>query len=89
MVDFIDTRGFYNRGEWVFFDIRVFDPLAPSYWSLSLDATYKNQEDYKQPSYEVKSLRSFTPQVFSTMGSMLLKSAAAHLRTYVQKTGGN
>ena len=42
----ISARGFWNRGQKSFFDIHVFNPLAPSYSGLSLDIVHaKNERD--------------------------------------------
>ena len=40
----ISARGFWNRGQKAFFDLRVFNPLAPCYSGLSLDAVHARNE---------------------------------------------
>ena len=39
----ISARGFWNRGQKSFFDLRVFNPLAPCYSRLSLDASLSHR----------------------------------------------
>ena len=47
----ISARGFWNRGQKAFFDLRVFNPLAPCYSRLSLDAAHTRNERDKTRKY--------------------------------------
>jgi hypothetical protein len=68
----VAARGFWRPGAKAFFDVRVFNPLAPSYRSSSLEALYKRFEKEKKNKYNERVLEvergSFTPLVFSTLG---------------------
>jgi len=78
----ISARGFWTRGERAFFDIRVFDPTAPSYINQTLEAAHKRQENEKRRAYEERIINiehaSFTPLVFSVTGGM----STGTLKTY-------
>ena len=58
----------------MFFDIRVFDPVAPSHAQQSLGAVHSKQENEKRRNYEDRILyvehASFTPLVFIIAGGM-------------------
>ena len=69
------AHGFWgDRHERAFFDVRVFNPLAPSNCRSSLNATYRRHETTMKRSYEqrVREVEhgSFTPLVFSASGGM-------------------
>jgi hypothetical protein len=68
----VAARGFWRPGTRAFFDVRVFNPLAPSYRSSSMEAIYKRLEKEKKNKYNERVLQvergSFTPLVFSTLG---------------------
>ena len=68
-----NVRNEYNRQR-AFFDIRVFNPHAPSYRNKSPMQCYKLNEQEKKRAYEerVREIEhgSFAPLVFSTSGSM-------------------
>ena len=70
----ISAHSFWTRNDRSFFDIRVFDPLAPSYEKTSLHAAYERNEQEKGRKYTERIIRteqgSFTPLVFSTFGGM-------------------
>ena len=70
----LSARDFWNRGERAFFDIRVFDPVAPSYINQSLEAAHKRQENDKRRCYEERVINvehaSFTPIIFTIAGGM-------------------
>ena len=57
-----------------FFDIRVFNPLAPSNWSKQIPDMYTHHEDAKKKEYNARIIQieraSFTPLVFSCSGGM-------------------
>ena len=70
----ISAKGFWTRGERVFFDIRVFDPMAPSHRKLNLEAAHRRQEGDKRRAYEERVINvehaTFTPLVFTITGGM-------------------
>ena len=70
----IAARGFWSRGERAFFDIRVFDPAAPSYIDQDLGEVHKRHETEKIRSYEerIRNIEhgSFFPLVFTLAGGM-------------------
>ena len=57
-----------------FFDIRVFNPLAPSNWSKQIPQMYTHHEDLKKNEYNARIIQieraSFTPLIFSCSGGM-------------------
>ncbi len=63
--------GTYER---TYFDIRVFNPLAPSNNTSTMTSTYRQQENVKKRHYaqRIREIEhsSFTPLVFSTTGGM-------------------
>ena len=70
-------RRVLNTGKIVqsaFFDVRVFNPLAPSNCRSSLTSTYRQHEGLKRRAYEQRvreiEMGSFTPLVFSATGGM-------------------
>ena len=70
----IKARGFWNRGQDAYFDVRVFNPNAPSYHSQDLTHLYRRNEQEKKREYNqrVQKVEAgvFTPLVFSTSGGM-------------------
>ncbi len=56
------------------FDVRVFNPYAPSNRNSSISATYRQHENLKKRHYEQRvrqvELASFTPLIFSTTGGL-------------------
>ena len=70
----LSARNFWIRGERAFFDIRVFDPVAPSYEERSLSALHRMQEQDKNRRYAERIVNvehgSFTPLVFTIAGGM-------------------
>ena len=71
----IRARGFWGSSrQRAFFDIKVFNPNAPSNRRQSLEVCYKREERTKKRMYEQRILEiehgSFTPLVFSTTGGM-------------------
>ena len=86
----IKAAGFWGDGaEEAFFDVRVFNPFAPSYRTLPLPALYQRHERAKRARYEERVLEveraAFTPLVFSASGgasklaTMFLKLLASVL----------
>ena len=81
----IRAQGFWgNRYQRAFFDIRVFNPNAPTYQNLQLASAYRKQEREKQIRYEQRvreiELGSFTPLVLSTSGGMAKSTTVAYKR---------
>ncbi len=81
----IRAKGFWgNRHQRAFFDVRVFNPNAPTYRSLQLATVYHRHEREKQRMYEQRvhevELGSFTPLVFSTSGGMAKSTTIAYKR---------
>ena len=81
----VSAQGFWgDRHVRAFFDVRVFNPLAPSNCKTSLNATYRRHENVKKRSYEqrVREVEhgSFTPLVFSASGGMAPAATATFKR---------
>ena len=72
--DWMGCRGFWSSSQDAFFDVRVFNPLALSYQSTTMQAIYKSQEQEKKRSYNQRVCEieygSFTPLVMSVTGGM-------------------
>ena len=70
----IRARGFWNRAQDAFFDVRVFHPNASSYRSMSLQGGFRRHEQAKKREYgeRVREVEHgvFTPLVLSTTGSL-------------------
>ena len=68
----VSARGFWNRGQRAFFDVRVFDSSAPRLLTKSLKSIHKTHEQEKRRAYNQRILSveqgSFTPLVFTTVG---------------------
>lgn len=64
--------GFWGDWQRAFYDVRVFNPTAPSHVSTKLDQLFKNQENEKKRAYgdRIREIEkgSFTPLVFSVAG---------------------
>ena len=63
-----------GRFERTYFDVRVFNPLAPSYYQSDLSSTFRLHERAKKREYGQRVLdvehSSFTPLVFSATGGL-------------------
>ena len=71
----VKAQGFWGiRHQCAYFDVRVFNPNAPTYRNLSLDLCFRRHEGEKRRAYEqrVREVEkgSFTPLVFTTSGGM-------------------
>ena len=71
----VAASGFWGLGaQRAFFDVRVFNPSAPSHQSTSIHALFRRQEKEKRRQYEqrVREIErgSFAPLIFSTSGGM-------------------
>ena len=69
----IKASGFWGEGsEKAFLDVRVFNPLAPSYRSLPIPSAYLRHEKEKRDRYEERvrevERAAFTPLVFAATG---------------------
>ena len=78
----IRAKGFSNRQQNAFFDVRVFHPNAPSYRNTEIPALYRQQENAKNREYgdrirEVE-YAVFTPLVFSTTGGQGKETTIAY-----------
>ena len=80
----IRAKGFWNRQQNAFFDVRVFHPNASSYRNTEIPALYRQQENAKKREYgdrirEVE-YAVFTPLVFSTTGGQGKETTIAYKR---------
>ena len=68
----IAARGFWERCEMAFFDIRVFNPYAKTHLNKNLKAAFTRNEREKKRQYNQRCIQvehaSFTPLVFSAYG---------------------
>jgi hypothetical protein len=66
------ARGFWQRGEMAFFDVRVFNPFAKSHFNTKLETVFDKNEQQKKTEYNERVIRiehgSFTPVVLSAYG---------------------
>ena len=80
----ISASVFWNRGQKAFFDLRVFNPLAPCYSVLSLDAAHARNERDKTRKYGERIINveqgTFTPLVFTSAGGMARQSQIFYKR---------
>ena len=68
----VAARDIWTRGVKTFLDVRVFNPIAPSYRSLAPAQIYKRLENEKKGKYGERVVEvekgTFTPMVFSALG---------------------
>ena len=68
----LSVRGFWQRGERAFFDVRIFNPFAPTHSSRELDTVFRSNEREKKRNYGRRVVEvehgSFTPLVFTPYG---------------------
>ena len=80
----IRARGFWNRSQDAFFDVRVFHPNAPSNHSTNHSSAYRKHELMKKREYgqRVRDVEHgvFTPIVFTTTGGMGREAATFYKR---------
>ena len=78
----VRARGFWRRGQNAYFDIRVTNASAASQINAPLHSILKKHEAEKKRQYNTRVMQvesgSFTPLVFSTVGSMGPETAAYH-----------
>ena len=74
----IAARGFWQKYEMAFFDVRVFNPFAKSYQNQNLQTAFDNNEKEKKRTYNQRVIQvehgSFTPLVFSAYGGSILST---------------
>ena len=70
----IVAEDFWGHKQHAFFDVRVFNPLAPSLRASTIQDLYRQKEQEKRRAYNerVREVKhgSFTPLIFSTSGGM-------------------
>ena len=71
----VSAQGFWgDKRQLAFFDVRVFNPIAPSCHNSSQASMYRRHENEKRRAYQQRILEvehgSFTPLVFSATGGM-------------------
>jgi hypothetical protein len=68
----IAARNVWTNGVKTFLDVRIFNPIAPSYRSLAPTQIYKRLENEKKRKYGERIVEvekgTFTPMVFSSLG---------------------
>ncbi|XP_065893485.1 uncharacterized protein [Dysidea avara] len=68
------ANGFWERGQNAYFDVKVFNPFAPTHCSISLSQCYRRAELEKKRKYEERIREvehgSFLPLIFSCTGGM-------------------
>ena len=80
----VAARGVWIKGSRAFCDVRVFNPLAPTYQKQTLKAAHISNEKAKKREYS-KRVRdvehgSFTPLVFSCFGGMSIECSKFYNR---------
>lgn len=84
----IAARGFWQKYEMAFFDVRVFNPFAKSHLSRNLEAVFRTSETEKKTAYNDRIIKiehgSFTPIVMSALGG-LGKESSHFLSKLVEK----
>ena len=70
----VSARGVWVKGSRAFFDIMVFNPLAPTYSNHTLKVNHKSNENKKKRKYNDRIFQvehgSFTPLVFTNFGGI-------------------
>ena len=68
----VSARGFWTRGKKVYVDVKIFNPLAKTYSTSTLQAAHRSNEQSKKRNYNQRIINvehgTFTPLVFSTFG---------------------
>ena len=68
----ISARGFWNKCEMAFFDVRVFNPFAKTHLNRNIDSVFTSNESMKKRSYNQRVIQiehaSFTPIVVFAYG---------------------
>ena len=70
----VSARGVWVKGSKAYLDVRVFNPLAETYSTQTLEAAHRRNENEKKREYGERVLNvehgSFTPLVFTCLGGM-------------------
>ena len=68
----VSVRGFWQRGQRAFYDVRVFNPFAKSYLNQKLETAFRSNENEKKRQYNQRVIEvehgSFTPLIFTPYG---------------------
>ena len=68
----VSARGFWQRGQCAFFDVRIFNPFAQTYLKQKSEATFVTNEKQKKRAYNQRVIEiehgSFSPLVFTPYG---------------------
>ena len=68
----VSARGFWQRGQRAFFDVRVFNPFAKSHLNQKVDTAFSSNENENKRHYNQRIIEvehgSFSPLVFSLYG---------------------
>ena len=69
------ARGFWQKGQKAFFDVRVFNPFAKSHLNQKRNTAFKSNENEKKRMYNQRIIEiehgSFSPLVFTPYGQEL------------------
>ena len=86
----VSARGFWQRGQRAFFDVRVFSPFAKSRLNQKLDTAFSSNENEKKRHYNQRIIELqvehgfFSPLVFSPYGGNV-REAERFLTELAQK----
>ena len=68
----VSARGFWQRGQHAFFDVRVFNPLSKSHLNQRLETAFTSNENEKKRHYNQRIIEvehgSFSPLMFTPYG---------------------
>ena len=68
----VSVRGFWQRGQRAFYDVRVFSPFAKSHLNQKLETAFRSNEKEKKRQYNQRVIEvehgSFTPLIFAPYG---------------------
>ena len=80
----VSARGFWIKGNRAFCDVRVFNPLAPTYRNQTLKAAHITNENAKKREYGERVLNvehgTLTPLVFTCFGGMSIECSRFYNR---------
>ena len=80
----VSARGFWIKGNRAFCDVRVFNPLAPTYRNQTLKAAHTTNENAKKREYGERVLNvehgTLTPLVFTCFGGMSIECSRFYNR---------
>ena len=79
----LSVRGFWQRGERAFFDVRIFNPFAPTHLNWDFDKVFRSNEKEKKRSYGRRVVEvehgSFTPLIFMPYGRYGIETTKSYL----------